>query len=89
MQAARLFGDGSLLLRRTQSESTVPVEWYVAHIVGCLVGLAARVSVLQLAEALAVLGNLAAEYQSPQAFAARVQAEAIRLGIVAVTTPPP
>ena len=87
--ASSLLGDGSLLLRRTQSESTAPVEWYVAHILGCLVGLAARVNVAQLADALVVLGNLAAEYQSPQAFAARVQVEAIRLGMTALTTLPP
>ena len=53
------------------------------------VGLAARLKVVQLAEALAALGKLEAEYQSPQAFAACVQAEAIRLGMAAVTDVPP
>jgi hypothetical protein len=66
--------------RRGRSEATAPVEWYVSHIAGCLVGFASRLNVAGLADAVGMLSVYLLGHLPPQAFAARVQAELIRLG---------
>jgi hypothetical protein len=79
--AAAALGDPAALNRQTASDATAPIAWYVAHILGCLVALAARLQLPALPDALAALRELAGDYLPPQAFAARVQAEGIRLGL--------
>ena len=79
--AAGLLGDPALSLRRIPSEASAPVAWYVAHIAGCLVGFASRLNVAGLAEALRMLQVHLHAHLPPQAFAARVRAESIRLGL--------
>jgi hypothetical protein len=64
----------------TASDATAPIQWHVAHILGCLVALAARLKVSELPDALAALRQLAGEYLPEAAFAQRARAEAIRLG---------
>jgi hypothetical protein len=81
--AAGILGDPSLELRHIPSDATAPVSWYVAHIAGCLVGFASRLNATGLAEALRMLQVHLHRHVTPQAFAARVQAELIRLGMTA------
>ena len=80
------------LLRRVQSQATAPVEWYVQHIAGCLVGFAARLNLPALPDALGAFQHCAGVHMPPAAFTARVQAELIRLGMGGATPvdgPPP
>ena len=79
--AAGILGDPGLSHRRIHSDATAPVAWYVAHIAGCLVGFASRLNVAGLAEALRMLQVHLHRHLTPQVFAARVQAELIRLGV--------
>ena len=81
--AAGILGDPALALQRVASDASAPVSWYVAHIAGCLVGFAARLNLTGLADALRMLQIQLYAHLPPQAFAARVQAELIRLGICA------
>jgi len=85
--ATGILGDPGLALRRIHSDASAPVAWYVAHIAGCLVGFASRLNVAGLAEALRMLQVHLYHHLTPQAFAARVQAELIRLGVTAATAP--
>jgi hypothetical protein len=73
------------------SDASAPVSWYVAHIAGCLVGFASRLNIDGLADALRRLQVHLHAHVPPHAFAARVQAELIRLGIASATPeqPPP
>ena len=73
------WGNPAALCRVNSSDATAPIQWYVAHILGCLVSLAARLKLSELPDALAALRQLAGEYLPEAAFAQR--AEAIRLGI--------
>jgi hypothetical protein len=82
--AGTLLGDPTALCRVTASEATAPVSWYVPHILGCLVALAARLKLSELPEVLAALRQLAGEYLPEATFTQRVQAEAIRLGLVQI-----
>jgi hypothetical protein len=79
--AGSLLGDPAALCRVTASEATAPVSWYVPHILGCLVALAARLKLAELPEVLTALRQLAGEYLPEVTFTQRVQAEAIRLGL--------
>jgi hypothetical protein len=65
----------------TNSGHNAPIEWYVAHILSCLVAPARRLKVSELPDALAAMRQLAGECLPETAFAQRAQAEAIRLGI--------
>jgi hypothetical protein len=76
-------GDPAALCRVTDSEATAPVSWYVPHILGCLVALAARLKLSELPDVLTALRQLAGEYLPEAAFTQRTQAEAIRLGLAA------
>ena len=87
--AAGILGDPALALRRIHSDASAPVSWYVAHIAGCLVGFASRLNVAGLADALRILQVHLYAHLPPNAFAARVQAELIRLGISAPAQPAP
>jgi hypothetical protein len=87
--ATGTLGDPGLTLRRIPSDASAPVSWYVAHIAGCLVGFASRLNIAGLADALRMLQVHLHAHLPPQAFAARVQAELIRLGIAAPPEPPP
>jgi hypothetical protein len=87
--AAGILGDPSLSLRRIPCDASAPVSWYVAHIAGCLVGFASRLNIAGLADALRMLQVHLHAHLPPQAFAARVEAELIRLGIAAAAPPEP
>ena len=86
--AAALLGDPALVARRFQSDATAPVDWYVAHIAGCLVAFAARLNLAALTDALRMLQVFVHAHLPPPAFAARVQAELIRLGVAATPQQP-
>jgi hypothetical protein len=79
--ASALLGDPAGVSRSVRSDASAPVEWYVRHIAGCLVGFASRLNLTSLAEALGRLRLCVEASMPPNAFAARVQAEGIRLGI--------
>jgi hypothetical protein len=79
--AGALLGDPAGVSRSVRSDASAPVEWYVRHIAGCLVGFASRLNLTTLAEALGRLRLCVEGYMPQAAFAARVQAEWIRLGI--------
>jgi hypothetical protein len=82
-------GEIALALRRIPSDASAPVSWYVAHIAGCLVGFASRLNVGGLGDALRMLQVHLHAHLPPQDFAARVQAELIRLGIGTAAPPEP
>jgi hypothetical protein len=74
-------GDPAALCRCTESAAAAPIRWYVAHMLGCLVSLAARLTLSELPGAVAAFQRLAVEHLPAAAFAQRTQAEAIRLGL--------
>ena len=78
--AGDLLGDPADVTRHIKSDATAPVDWYVHHMAGCLVGFAARQNIKGMADALRALEGLAGTHMPPAAFAARVQSQVIRLG---------
>jgi hypothetical protein len=86
--AGKLLGDPAGVTRQVNADSTAPVEWYVRHITGCLVALASRLKLVSIADAIADLRQHVERHMPENAFAARVHAELVRLGVAAQEPPP-
>lgn len=78
--ATERFGDPTLVFRQRQSTATAPVDWYISHIAGCLVGFAARLNITDLPAALRAFDERFGSNLHKQQFADKVQNEMIRLG---------
>ena len=85
MPPGKLLGDPAGVTRQVNADSTAPVEWYVRHITGCLVAFASRLKLVSIADAITHLRHRMEHYMPENAFAARVHAELVRMGVA--TTP--
>jgi len=88
--AGKLMDDPAGVTRQVNADNTAPVEGYIRHITGCLVALASRLKLVNISDAIADLRQRVERYMPQNAFAARVHAQLVRLGLAAQApeTPP-
>lgn len=80
-EAASSFGPLIEVKRSLSPFTTADVTWYVAHIAGCLVGLAVRLGVPTLVGALLAVRQLIVEYWRERDWDEAVETQRIRLGL--------
>ena len=78
--AARDFGSEIAIERDYAKGGKAPVEWYVSHGAGCLVGFAARQGLGEFADAFGSYADAMIEYWQTRCFDDRYRVERIKLG---------